>query len=106
MTLGDYVNVICTTVNRTDVDSKTACRLYVNRRYNQIYDAYLWRDAELVSAPLTMPVQPSVPIPPPPFPPPTPLPPGAFPFPIGMERVVKLGLYLAATTGNKILYDL
>src|SRR5262245_62156294 len=45
MTLGDYVDLVCTKVHRTDQPSREEARKYVASRYQMIYESYPWRDA-------------------------------------------------------------
>src|SRR5437899_2144369 len=106
MNLGQFVSIVCAYVNRTDVDSKTACATFLNNRYGTIYDAYPWRDSEIVSAPLNFQSVPSPDI----FiqPPPDPGPQPQFQtvsFPSGMDRIVKVGL-VSLAGGLKVVTDL
>ena len=94
MTLLDYVTEVCTTMNRTDVDSQNACRVYVNSRYHMVYDAFPWRDSEIISGlieshPDTSGDDPSAPSAPPQD---GGTPTTQFQMPSGMERVIKVGL--------------
>ena len=49
MTLGDYVDLVCTKVHRTDEPSREEARKYIASRYQMIYESYPWRDACEVS---------------------------------------------------------
>ena len=45
MTLGDYIDLVCTKVHRTDLPSREEARKYIASRYQMIYESYPWRDA-------------------------------------------------------------
>lgn len=45
MNLGDYADYICSKVRETDSDSLAACKGYVSKRYQLIYQKDLWRDS-------------------------------------------------------------
>lgn len=45
MTLGDLAQYICTKVGQTDKDSIAACRLFLRRRYQMIWDYALWKES-------------------------------------------------------------
>ena len=44
MTLGEYVDLVCTKVHRTDEPSQEEARKYIASRYQMIYESYPWRD--------------------------------------------------------------
>ena len=50
MTLGDFVDLVCTKVHRTDEPSRAEARKYIASRYQMIYESYPWRDACEVAA--------------------------------------------------------
>lgn len=54
MTLGDYVDLVCTKVHRTDEPSRAEARKYIASRYQMIFESYPWRDAcEVAATPIT-----------------------------------------------------
>jgi len=44
MTLTELANFICTKLSDTDAASVTACKSYINRRYQMIWDSALWTE--------------------------------------------------------------
>jgi hypothetical protein len=56
MNLSDLANHICTTVRKTDADSLDACKGYLKRRDQMLWDGYLWRDSLFT---FTVPVDPT-----------------------------------------------
>lgn len=45
MILSDLASMICGTVGQTDDDSVAACKLYLQRRHEMIWNSRLWRDS-------------------------------------------------------------
>lgn len=45
MTLIEMADLVCEKVNKTDDDSLALCKKFIRRRYQLIYDSYLWKDS-------------------------------------------------------------
>ena len=45
MTLVEMADLVCEKVNKTDDDSLALCKKFIRRRYQLIYDSYLWKDS-------------------------------------------------------------
>jgi hypothetical protein len=50
MTLGDYVDLICQKVRRTDEPTREEARVYLRNKYQTIYESKPWRDVSGVVA--------------------------------------------------------
>jgi hypothetical protein len=87
LTLNEYINQVCLTVNRVDNDSRLAATSFIANRYKMIYDAYPWRDSEIVSDPIDLGNLSSL---------------GVFPFPPSLDRIVKVGLVSTVGSGTVI----
>ena len=92
MNLNDFQNVVLAHMNRPDNDSRLACATFVDKNYRTIYDAFPWRDSEVVSDPIDI-VQGNH----------TTLDP--IPVPSTIERVVKVGLF-STLGGTRAVTDL
>jgi hypothetical protein len=51
MNLGDLATFICKKVRHTDALSLAACKEFINRRYQMIYDAENWRESLFLTTP-------------------------------------------------------
>jgi len=45
MTLVEMADLVCEKVNKTDSESLELCKKFIRRRYQLIYDSYLWKDS-------------------------------------------------------------
>lgn len=45
MNLADLTNYVCTLSQLVEDDDKTACALFLSKRYELIYNSYLWKDS-------------------------------------------------------------
>jgi hypothetical protein len=45
MTLDEYVDFVCTKTQNLEDDDRAACQQFVSKRYELIYNSYLWKDS-------------------------------------------------------------
>ncbi len=55
MNLLQLANFVCAKVRHTDALSVAACKTFLNRRYQMIYDSEVWRDSLFLSTPILVP---------------------------------------------------